>query len=191
MIVLNECRISPDGKCLIVEATVDSLKYFDNVYIDSVIVDTDETYLPSGPNEEKGYKVTFEGENIKNVKLSITAKEMGLGTLDNNIFFVYVIVTPTSIPSPDTPCGMDNEFVMGIAVNLRPVYNMAMGYIRELDDSCQIPKGFIDMILRLKAFELSLKTGNYPTAFHQWKTLFKNKVSVSPVKKCGCHGPYS
>lgn len=187
MIVLNECRITPDGKCLVVEATVNNLSYFDNVYIDSVIVDTDKTYSAGGPSD-KGFKRTFEGEKIKNIRFSISAKDMGLSTLDNNIFFVYVYVTKDSIPSPDTPCGMDNEYVMGVAVNMRPLYNMAMGYIRELNDTCSVPKGFIDMILRLKAFKLSLKTGNFPVAFEQWDRLFNNKVSVSSRKGCGCNG---
>ena len=76
----------------------------------------------------------------------------------------------------------------GIAVNLRPIYNMAMGYIKELDSNCSIPKGFIDMILRIKAFKLALKTGNYTVAFKWWDKLFKNKRSISINKRCGCNG---
>lgn len=186
MIVINECRINPDGKCLVIEATVDNLEYFDKVYIDSVIVNTDETYLPSDPNEEKGYKITFEGEK-KHIKISITAKEMGMDNLNDNMFFIYVVAG--GIPAEDTPCGMDNCYTMCVAVNMRPVYNMAMGYIKELGNTCNIPKGFIDMVLRLKAYDLSLRTGNYPMAIKQWKNFFKNKVSISTSNKgCGCHG---
>lgn len=188
MIVLNECRITPEGKCLIIEATVSNLKYFDDVYIDSVIVDTNDTYSESGPSDNPKYTHTFEGEKIKHVRFSISAKDMNLSTLDDHIFFVYINVTKDSIPSPDTPCGMDNMYTMGVAVNMRPLYNMSMGYIRELESTCSVPKGFIDMVLRLKALDLSLKTGNFPMAFKQWDSLFKNKVSVSPKRGCGCNG---
>lgn len=216
MVVLNECRIDQEGKHLIIEATVENLSYYKNVYIESVIVDTNNTYSPNGPSNNPVFSQEFESEyykvdtrhdcspvtvdssckcgdvytsqkaGIKHIRLSISAKDMKLSNLDNNIFFVYIIAT--GIPAADTPCGMDNEFVMGVAVNLRPIYNMAMGYIKELDSNCNIPRGFIDMILRLKAFDLSLRTGNYPIAFKQWDKLFKNKVSVSPKRGCGCNG---
>lgn len=216
MITLNECRIDPEGKNLIVEATVENLIYYRNVYIESIKVDTDSTYSPNGPSDNPVFSKEFEADyykvdtrydcnsvtvdssckcgnvytsqkaGVKHIRLSISAKDMKLPNLDNNIFFIYV--TATGIPAADTPCGMDSEFVMGVAMNLRPIYNMAMGYIKELDSDCTIPKGFIDMILRLKAFDLSLRTGNYPMAFKQWNWLFKNKVSVSPKRGCGCNG---
>ena len=62
-----------------------------------------------------------------------------------------------------------------------------MRYIKELDNNCTISKGFIDMILRLKAFEMSIKTGNFTTAINQWDKLFKNKRIVSS-SNCGCNG---
>lgn len=216
MVILNECRIDHEGKNLIVEATVENLSYYKNVYIESIIVDTNDTYSPNGPSEKPVFSKTFEPEypkadtecscnpltvdegcdicdiytskkeGTKHIRLSISAKDMNLSNLNDNIFFIYI--TATGIPAADTPCGMDNCFVIGVAYNLRPIYNMAIGFIKELDSNCSIPKGFIDMILRLKALELSLKTGNYPTAFNQWNKLFKNKVSVSTKKGCGCHG---
>lgn len=218
MVVLNECRIDQEGKNLIIEATVENLSYYKNVYIDSVTVHTNENYSPNGPNKEtcvffKSFESDYfkvdtrcdctpvtEDENckcgnvytsqkagVKKIRLSIKAKDLiRAADFNNNIFFVYV--TATGYPTPDCPCGMDNCYTMGVAVNLRPIYNMAMGYIKELDSNCTTPNGFVDMILRLKAFDLSLRTGNYPMAFKQWDKLFKNKVSVSPKRGCGCNG---
>lgn len=217
MIVLNECRVSPDGKALIVEATVENLSYYENVYIDSVVVDTQKTFLDSGPSNSPVFTKQFISEypqvdvkedcnslrtdedckcgNIytskkkghKKVRLYISAEDMGLANLNEDIFFVYVMAT--GVPASCTPCGMDNQYVMGIAINMRPIYNKAMSFIKELESACSTPKSFIDMILRLKAFELSLKTGNYPVAFKQWDKLFKDKVTVTP-KNCGCNGAY-
>lgn len=216
MVVLEQCRIDHEGKKLIIEAAVENLSYYRDIYIESVIVDTNDTYSPNGPSNSPVFSQTFEPKHmkvdvredcnsvkvdenckcgdvytsqkagVKRVRLCLTPKDLKMSSLDDNIFFVYV--TATGVPSPCTPCGMDNSFVMGVAVNLRPIYNMAMKYVKELDSACSIPKGFIDMILRLKAFDLSLRTGNYPIAFKQWDKLFKNKVSVSPSRGCGCNG---
>lgn len=215
MIVLNECRITEDGKTLIIEASVDSLNYFNDVYIKGVYIDTDETLSPSNTpssncvyiqefepqntavSTENGKVVTKNGdctctnvtagrEGKKNIRLYLSAKDLNMSSLDKNIFFVYVVAT--GYPDPSTPCTMDTSTVVGIALNLRPLYNEAMGYIKELNSSCSTPKGFIDMILRLKAFELALKTGNYTTAIKYWGRLFKNKISVPSKKNCGCNG---
>lgn len=181
MIVFEQCKINPEGNKLIIEAVVENYRYFDDVYISSITVDNNNNYSAAGPVNNP----VFEGKE-KRVRLCLSAKDLNLSTLDDNIFIVYA--RATGIPSPDTPCGMDNEFTMAIALNLRPIYNMAMGYIKELDSSCNIPKGFIDAILRIKALKLALKTGNYPVAFKYWDKLFKNKISVIPTKHCGCNG---
>lgn len=201
MVIFNECRIDDEGKRLIIEASVENLSYYKNVYIDSIVIDTDKTYSSNGPSNNPVFSKAFKKDDleieeydngttqktgVKKVRLCLNSKDLKVDSLDNNIFFVYILTT--GIPDPDTPCGMDNCFAMGIAVNLRPIYNMAMKYIKELDSTCTIPKGFIDMILRLKAFDLSLRTGNYSIAFKQWDKLFKNKISVSPNTGCGCNG---
>lgn len=210
MVVLNECRIDQEGKNLIIEATVNNLSYYKDVFIDSVIVDTNSTYSANGPSNNPVFKQSFEPSHfkivseegcvvtedecvicpnedagVKHIRLVISAKEMGVN-IDDHIFFVYIITT--GYPTMDTPCGMDNSYTMAVAVNLRPIYNLAMSYIKEVDSNCEVPKGFIDMILRLKALEMALKTGNYTTAFKYWDRLFKNKKSVSPKKGCGCNG---
>lgn len=209
MVVFNECRIDKEGKNLIIDVSVDSLPYYKNIYLDSITIDTDKTFIEHGPSSTPIYNTLFpeltdpepdysdttendifiieehKDKGLKNIRLELNYKELGLDNLNDNILFVYVGVR--GIPEPDTPCGMDNKYSVAVAVNLRPVYNMAMSYIKELESTCNIPRGFIDMILRLRAFELSIKTGNFLTAIKQWDKLFKNKRIVSPAK-CGCNG---
>lgn len=217
MIVLNECRIDAEGKHLIIEATVENLEYYKNVFIESVVIDTNETYSESGPSSKAIYTKQYEYEYInvdtndenntlktnedckcsnvylqdkrgrKNIRLVLTPKDLNLNTFNDNIFFVYI--NAVRIPSAKTPCGMDNKGALGVAYNMRPIYNMAMSYIKELSDTCQIPKGLIDMILRIKALEFSFKTGNYFEAFNLWNKLFKRKrVVMSHRGGCGCNG---
>lgn len=216
MVVINECRIDAEGKCLIIEATVDSLNYYDKVYIDSVIIDNENTYSPAGPSnkpvfqkkfdpicppvitdEDHCHFVSTEDSNCqcgnvhmspipqRHIRIVITERELKGSSLNNNLFFVYVVAS--GYPKPNCPCGMDNQYTMAVAVNMRPIYNMAMGYVKELNSECVPPKGFIDMILRIKAFELSLKTGHYAIAFEQWNKLFKCKKNVPSLNRpCGC-----
>lgn len=217
MLVLNECRVSEDGKYLIIEASVDSFNYYDNVYIKHLIIDTDETWSCNGPSTKPVYEKEFElhdtmvssvcgpivveqevnnccdkvvlpeKQGMRRIRLKLSAKDLNLSTLNNNIYFVYVIAG--GYPRPDTPCGMDNSTIMGVALNLRPLYNYAMGYIKSMGTSCEIPKGFVDSFLKFKALQLALKTGNYPVAFQMWKYLMKGGAVPSlPSKGCGCHG---
>ena len=62
-----------------------------------------------------------------------------------------------------------------------------MAYLKELDNSCVIPKGFIDFILRVKALDMAIETCNYTEAIKYWEML--NRKSVKTVtNNCGCHG---
>lgn len=207
MIVLNECRITEDGKYLVIEASVDSLAYYENVYISNIIIDTDKTYIPDGPSSNPIYEQEFEGlerlnsdvmtdtdckcGNIytsggsKSIRLKLSSKDLDIDNLNSNIFFVYLIAS--GYPAPDTPCGMDNSTVMGIAYNKRLIYNKAIGAIKELNDSCNIPKNFIDIFLKYKAFTLALKTGHFTEAIKIWKYL-KNSSITTISRGCGCHG---
>lgn len=206
MVVFNECRIDKEGKNLIIDVNVDSLSYYKDIYLESITIDSDKTFIENGPSKAAIYSKALSDLNstlddytlttvttsqgatkIKGIRIKLNYKDLALDDLNNNILFVYIGVE--GIPELNTPCGMDNKYSVAIAVNLRPIYNMAMGYIKELGDTCTIPKRFIDMILRLKAFELSIKTGNFTTAINQWDKLFKNK-RVVPSSKCGCNGIY-
>lgn len=103
----------------------------------------------------------------------------------NDMLFVYVIAT--GVPASNTPCGLDNNKIIGTVVNLKNIYTKAISYLREIEciDNCQIPKNLINFILEFKALELSIKTGNYLQAIKYWKKFF-TKVKVT--SKCSCYG---
>lgn len=253
MIEINKCNIA-DGK-LIIEANVRAEDYYKDVYIDSLIIDTEETFSSAGPSSKPIFKAVFTEEveiptteahnsaieegaeegtstfNInfsevmgitkdpylsknssegtieespaeteepevqteirgvkKSISIELTPMMLGLDNLSNNMFFVYV--TAIGTPSANTPCGKDNVYTKAIAVDFNPIYKTFMGYIRQLDDTCKAPKGFIDMILKVKAFELALKTGNDKLATEYWIKMFKDKIISIQTKSCGCNGIY-
>lgn len=207
MIVINELRISDDNRNLIVDASVDNLCYYNDVGIASVIIDTQHTYSNSHPSNRAVYHVSVEDlpdnpencqgvfvekkeDKIKRIRLVLDKGDLGTG-LSDNLFFVYIVAN--GIPSPSTPCGYDNTYVMGIVWNKRLLYNIGMSYVREMGDTCTVPRGFIDYILRFNAFQLALETGNYPVAIDYWNKFFLrkgNSIKVPNNKRCGCHGFY-
>ena len=59
MVVFNECRIDKEGKNLIVDVSVDSLPYYKNVYLESITIDSDKTFIEHGPSSNPIYSSTF------------------------------------------------------------------------------------------------------------------------------------
>ena len=174
MIQFNTLKITQDGKNLIINASVKNLEYYTNVLIGSIVIDNQDTYSASGPSSNPIYRHSFAGkdlvtneniEGLKNINIIVSAKEL----LDNN--------------------GDLNDDIntLGVALNLRPIYNNGINYIKQVESTCEIPKDFIEFILRYKALDLALKTENYIQANKYWNKFFKNN-NVVPLNtnSCGC-----
>ena len=198
MIQFNTLKITQDGKNLVINASVKNLSYYTNVLIGSITIDNQDTYLTSGPSNKPIYRHSFAGqdlttgkevEGLKTINVVISAKEFldNDGNLNDDILYIYL--TAVGSPSADTPCGMDNVVTLGVALNLRPIYNSGMAYIKQVEKSCEIPKDFINFILEYKALDLALKTENYIQANKYWNKFFKNNNIVSlNTYSCGCTG---
>lgn len=197
MIQFNTLKITQDGKNLLINASVKDLSYYDNILIQELTIDNQDTYLASGPSSNWVYHQSFEYtdattgetvEGLKTINVVIPAQAFidNNGDLNDDILYVYLKAYGT--PAADTPCGMDNEITMGVALNLRPIYNKGMAFIKSIEKSCEVPKGFIDYILRYKALDLALKTENYIQANKYWNKFFKNNsvTSLNTSSSCGC-----
>lgn len=112
--------------------------------------------------------------NAKRVRLLLSPSDLGVA-LDKNMFFVYAIATGT--PSKDTPEEFVNIITTGTVVDLYPIYKDTIKYLKELSCECTIPRKFTNMILRYKALELCIKTGNYTQAIKYWNKFFKNRCN--------------
>ena len=184
MVQFNELKITPDGQRLIIDVSIKDLEYYTNVYLDTVQIDTQDTFVESGPSSEVVYSKTIEG-NTKSVRLELGTGDL-LPALNDNLFFVYV--RTKGIPAANTPCGMDNITTLGVVSNLYPLYQYAFSYIKELSDTCSIPKNFVNYILQYKAFELAIKTDHYTEAVKYWKRFFMGIKDSVITPNCGCHG---
>lgn len=216
MIHFNELRYSKDNKCLVIDAAIDNQDYYDNVVIDRIVIDNQDTFVANGPSstpiytykvsgtydktystpeecncnpvrvkEDEFYCLTYGLDSMKHVRLELPLNALGIDYC-SDILFVYVIAT--GIPSADTPCGFDNNMIIGTVINLQGIYNNIMSYIREIENNCDIPREFIDAILRFKSIELAIKTGNYPLVIKYWKKFFSGRKNISTTKNCGCYG---
>ena len=195
MVRFNELRISQDGKYLIIDVSVRDESYYDNIYIQNIKIDTQDTFTDaSGASSEAIYNSDSwhtVGENAKNVRLTLESAELGGKDLNSTMFFVFVTCTgDLNMGSSENdcaiPCGMDNPVTLGTVVASYPYYQQAMSYIGDLSQTCIIPKDFIDFILRTKAMEVAVKTGNYQEAIKYFNKFFKDGSYNKEGGGCGC-----
>lgn len=218
MIKFNELRITPNNENLIIDVSIEDAEYFKDVVLDSIIIDTQDTYTANGPSDKAvftylvseedydavysmpetlgcspvqeeqslNYCFTIDDYSKKSVRLVLNSKDLGV-PIAGNMFFVHVIATGE--PTADTPYDLRNSKIIGTAINTYPIYKQSMKYTKELGDSCNIPKNFIDYIFRIKALDLAIKTGNYQEVIKYWNKFFKVlNYSVEPSLNCGCYG---
>lgn len=251
MVTFNELRITPDGNTLIIDVAIKDLRYYDNVGLDTILIDTQDTFTAEGPSSKavkfpvinsiddesfelefgdtynfkgtlkEGFLYTFNlrdhtGEYyisgelyfskklttgvhkyekgklvavttpIKSYRIEINKNDSTL-TFKDNLLFVYVKTNGT--PASDTPCGMDEETTLGVTLYHYPIYNAMMNSIKELEKNCEVPKNFINSILRFKAFELAIDTEHYNQAIIYYNKFIKN-INLNTVisNKCNCYG---
>lgn len=191
MVQFNELRITPDDKELIIDVSVKDLDIYTNVYLDYIMIDNQDTFIEDGPSDNPIYTHTIEDAayptspngSIKQCRLTLTNRDVNLSS---DLLFIYVVVK--GVPDPSTPCNMDNATTMGVVYNLHNIFQSFMPYIREVEKDCNLPKGFVNYILRFKALELAFATGNYTLAIKYWNRFFKDKLIVQP-STCNC--PYA
>ena len=179
MIQFNDLSITQDDKYMAINVQVQNLSYYKDVYIDSIVFDTHETYSETGPSSKA--VVVYQANSSEKKKQVNVAWDVD--TLKNTLFFVYVYTKGD--PDGSTPCGMKNSVVLGIAYNKYPIYNSIIKHIKTLD-GCTPAYDFVNFFLKLKAFEISLKTGNYTKAVEFWKKFYTGTQTVS-THKCGCY----
>jgi hypothetical protein len=212
MVYFNELRFSKNNKSLIIDVAIDNQDYYENVFLDSIVIDTQNTFIENGPSSNPVYthtvvetfanvytntdcqnaKVLAENSECgiidsiskKQIRLEIPVSACGIDP-SKDIVFVYVIVSGN--PAPDTPCGMDSSKIMATVVNLKLIYDNLLSCVRQVENDCDIPKSFIDIILRYKAFELFIKTGNYTKAIQYWKKYLTSGNFTTTQKQCRCY----
>lgn len=85
----------------------------------------------------------------------------------------------------DTPCGAD-IIDMAAVYDRNVLLDKGLGYLKELGDTCEISRGFVDFILKRHALDMAIATCNYSIAIKYWKML--TIIKGTTIKGCGCYG---
>jgi hypothetical protein len=176
MIQFNELRITPDAKYLIIEAEVKSDSYFEDVslYCLQIIKVKDEKGNTELVLEDyfedssKAIEIAKEDGKIKKVRYKLEAGDLNINFTDS---FLKVIISSTG--NATSPEGYANHDISSPVLNLYPFYVHTISNIKNLDTTCYTNTALIDCILRFKALELALKTGDEHLAVQYWFKYFK------------------
>lgn len=187
MVHFKELRIDQERGRLIISAFIDNSSYYKDVYISKILIGTN--YYVSWPSQETGFH-KIEVENTKEVELCLSVKDLmdiELSSLNEKLLFVYIKTNGS--PSPDTPCGCDSEYTMGVVYDVKSIYDIMMQYIKELSNTCTVPTNLINAFLRYKMLQTSIDTGHYQEAINIWEQFYgNNKQTITTSKPCGCNG---
>lgn len=198
MIRFNELKI--EDNYIIIDVQIEEEKYFKDMYIDSIVIDTQDTFIANGPSSKAIYTKTFntdtdvkKEENIytqgtdkhNRVRIYIDVKDLNVD-IHKTMFFVYVIAGGT--PAADTPCKWDENKALHTLVDTQVLYNNMIQYVKELNKDCSTPDNFINAILQFNAIDLALKTNQYPLAIDLWKRFYSDIESNVVLPNCGCNG---
>ena len=189
MVVIEQLRISPDGQKLFIDAHINKSSYFENLVIDKISIDTQNTVLQSfdGPSENPVFTHSTITNTLRPKEVHLVVdKNMIDADLSKDMLYVYFHVSGT--PSSNTPCGLDSPYTLGVTFNEGIIYNRMMGYTKEITNTCEIPMGFIDMILQLEAIKAAIETENYVTANKFYNRLINLKSSSTSNINCKCYG---
>lgn len=192
MIIFDRLQISDNGKMLYIDAHVNKADYFDNNYIDYIVIKTadqvseattlssDDTYI---------YRRSVEA-NTREIHLALQPTDMNeyfsKSDFSSDLFFVYIVCGGTVASC--TPCRLDELTTLGVTFDYGNFYNKVMNYTRELANTCNIPTNFINLILNFSAFKAAVETEHFGDAIKFYKQLFDLSGSSSSTKGCGCHG---
>lgn len=125
-------------------------------------------------------------QDLKEIHLVVDKNAIN-ADLSKDMLYVYFHVTGT--PSPDTPCRLDETYTLGVTFNEGAIYNRMMGYTKEIMNTCEVPKGFTNMILQLEAIKAAIETENYASANKFYNKLMNAKSSKGTSNiSCICHG---
>ena len=198
MIRFNELKI--ENNYIIIDVQIEEEKYFKDMYIDSIVIDTQDTFIANGPSSKAIYTKTFNTDTDVNkeeivytqgtdkynrVRIYIDGKDLNID-IHKTMFFVYVIAGGT--PAADTPCRWDENKALHTLVDTQVLYNNMIQYVKELSKDCSTPDNFINAILQFNAVDLALKTNQYPLAINLWKRFYSDIESNVVLPNCGCNG---
>lgn len=189
---IEKLELNPEGTELTLKAHVKEDDYLKDVFLNSIYIDTENTFVEGKPSETPVFKYDV-GDDQKDITITITSTEewndgsgkINLADFKNNLLYVW-IMTEGKV-SESAPCGSDNPYTLGITYYTPRLYQSSLQLIGDLGCNCNIPKAFIDFVLKIKALQASILAGSYSLAKRYWLKFFTKLSPVVATNKCNCH----
>lgn len=150
--------------------------YYKDVIIKKVKIQDKDTY---GTNNY----VYITETRIKKFSKAIPLSDI-LTNINNNMLFITVEIQGT--PTADCPCNND-VIPTAVYVETSSIIKNIEQYTAELNNSCSMPKGFMNYLLLYKALEYAIKTCHYKEAISYLDKLTK-ETKVPVTSNCKCNG---
>ena len=192
MVLFDQLRISDNGKYLYINVHVNKADYFDNVFIDKLIIKTSEQVSEADPLSTQDaciYQYVVQDDTTKELNLVLKASsdfDTAYNTMSDKLLFVYVVCK--GVPDPCTPCRLDEMTTLGVTFDYSVLYQKVMQMTKQLADSCNIPSAFIDLILLWNGFKAAVETEHYIDAIDYYDKMFRGNINEFKTSGCGCHG---
>lgn len=118
-------------------------------------------------------------------------KSEPIDSVSDHLFFVYVkLHFPVDAHREQLEemvgsCNL-SEYKVVVTMCVCKMYNLFMRMIRELNSRCEVPQGFVDLLLKWNGLTVSIDAGHYEYAIKYFKKWFKHKGEVEIARSCGC-----
>lgn len=162
-IIFKQLRATKNS--LIIDIEIPSDKSFRKVEIDS-----QDTYSDNYEGNRLFTKSDFTDETEYNTTFTKEIPQFSNIDFEHTLFIVKVTLEDETTSTHVTLC-------------TDSIFREALSYMREIEETCAAPKGFIDSILRYKALQLAIITNHFVQAIKYYKKFYAKKdIKVS----CGC-----
>ena len=193
MIQFNDLKFLT-SKTLRINAEVIDLEYYNNVYIQSIIIDTEDTVQETGPSDNAPFVLNLTGQP-RSINTTIDVSSLVEGS--PKMLFVYIRCA--GVPTTDTPCGLDNQDTMQIVIDYQQVYNIALKLAKCVtkcgcvDGACAIDTNFANFALQYFRMEEGIKNGNWSDAYDAYCWLTRKAGNIkykesNTSRRCSCNG---
>lgn len=181
LIHFNKIKISDDNNYLELDIKVGEESYYKDVTIKKVLIQDKNTYGTNSYVWSTSYESLLRKPKV--VSLNIPFSEI-FGKISDNILFITVEIS--GAPTANCPC---NEDVIPTAVYVETsnIIKNIEQYTAELNNTCTMPKGFMNYLLLYKALEYSIKTCHYKEAISYLDKLLK-EIKIPVTSNCKCNG---
>ena len=205
MIHFETLNVGDDGLTLNLKVSLDTNSIYTDIVISGIRIYPETNFVSTDSPGTAIYEKLYDASTASNtVEMAILPTDLTdplIVDFKSNLFFVLIEcklrtvdgegnIVLKSLEFSDLKCP-DKGYPSGVGVTCwkYPVYQASMNFVREVENNCcDIPKSFLDFILRINAFRFAVRTKNYVLAIKYWKKfLLSSSLRKDTTKRgCGC-----